>query len=126
MRPFRGGLRPSGSRRDGGPQPPSKRQTGSHPFASRRRSERPEGAARERALEVEVALVARDQLAQRPPDAGVDARELNHPVRERAAEELAVEPPPHLRRAPQLAPEVRAPPHLVSRHVARQKAFGEK
>src|SRR5687767_2238503 len=96
------------------------------PYPARTQSERPGGAAGERRLEVEVALVARDEFAQRAPDAAVQTRELNHPVREGPAPEAPIEPPAHLRRAPQLPAKVRTPRRFVSRHVPPQEGFREK
>src|ERR1044072_1104527 len=90
------------------------------------KSEGVEGAACEDAFEVYVALVSRNQRAQRSADARVCARELNHTVGEGAAPEVSVESAAHLRRAAQLAPEVRAPTAFIRFHVVREIAFVEQ
>src|SRR5215207_2495117 len=89
-------------------------------------SARPEGAERERALESEVALIARDEFAQRAADTGVEAREVDHARGEGRADEVAVEASAHPRGALQLAPEVRAPAPLVIGDAAREVAVREQ
>src|SRR2546423_2314162 len=66
-------------------------------------SKRPDGATREFAFEVCVALFARDQFTQDFSDACVRARELDHSFGEGRAPEVSVKAAAHLCGSPQLS-----------------------
>src|SRR5678815_1482535 len=72
-------------------------------------SQRPDSAARQLLLQINIALLTGDEIAEDALDATVTAREFDHAFGEWRAKEVSIEPSPHLRRPLQLAAEVLAP-----------------
>ena len=85
-------------------------------------SQRPDGAARELAFEIDVALIARDQFTKHALDAAMRAPELNHPLRKRRAPEISIEASAHLCRASQFPTEIFAPAFFIIERLAFQIA----
>src|SRR5947207_1898899 len=91
-----------------------------------RGSQRLQCAAREFLLQICVALITSDQLAQHFANAAMAAGKIDHAIREWRTPKVSIKPPPHLRRSFKFGAKILAPLLFVRQRFAGEISLREQ